>query len=247
MTRQGRQEPQGAQIPSFAGAVAGTRPGRRSGEMGGVLSLGRHPSASALGQVAPTFSLLGHRKAPDSASPSVADLIERMDSATPEAESDTVFHGVATGLFMHVNGDEAGCLGAVRPEREVMPYKAEIFDTDPPDLVEALGDLQTAPIEADGLDFPLPETGTLMHAEKVLRRLYEIVPRLYYVYPMDPGDIAIDAPGANGQSAIFYCYPDESVYCCVNLRGNVVTTVCKSLGDFPDPRVRDALVKMEKS
>lgn len=259
MTRQGQQPHESTRIPPLVGAVAEPRPARPSC----VLSSGQHSFTSVPWQVEPDTSLLEHGRAPDSASPSVAVLIERMGSTTPEMESGDVFHGAVPGLFGHVNGEEADryiaedgpdhpvwvkiCPNPIRPRREIMPYRTEVSDTDPPDLVEALGELQTVPIEADEMGFSQPETDTIRRAEKVLRQLYGVVPRRYFVYPMDPGDVAVGAPGSRGHSVVFYCFPDGSIHCYVNLQGDVTATVYRTTDEFPDLRVREALAKMERS
>lgn len=124
-------------------------------------------------------------------------------------------------------------------------HRVTVRDSDPPDLVEALQELGNVCVEAEEMGGALPTPGTIRRAETVLRKLYGVSPRLYFAHLVADGDIAVDAPGKEGQSAVFCCSPDGSVDCSVNLQGDFSSKKYNPGDEFPDFFVRDALAKME--
>ena len=85
--------------------------------------------------------------------------------------------------------------------------KANTDASEPPDLVEALLDLYSAPKVAEEEGDVVPEEQALQKAERVLRAVYRADPRPYSVYPMSDGDIAIDAHTPHGTKVIVMCDP----------------------------------------
>ena len=81
----------------------------------------------------------------------------------------------------------------------------KIDASDPPDLAEALLDLYDAPRIAEEDGDVVPDRGTLLRAEDILRAIYRTDPRPYSVYPMPDGDIAIDAHSPQGSKVVMMC------------------------------------------
>lgn len=126
-------------------------------------------------------------------------------------------------------------------------HRIAIRDSDPPDLVEALKDLDEAREEAEEQEYVPPSASTLVHAEAVLRKIYEASSRPYIVYPMPDDEIAIYAPGKRGESAVLYCFPDGSTSCRVNMQGDFSGMEYGPNDLLPDRFLREVLAHMEES
>ena len=86
------------------------------------------------------------------------------------------------------------------PAARVDPVQPAVYD----DLDGALRDLKGAIAEADEEGFPRPSDMALANAERLLRQIYEILPRRIEVYPTPDAEIALDAPSERG-SVILLC------------------------------------------
>ncbi len=119
-------------------------------------------------------------------------------------------------------------------------------DSVPPELAEALFQLgRVRPWAASEEGYAVPSDDTLANAERLLRGMFDAVPRQYFVYPMSDGRVAIDAPRKNGDSAIVYCNPDGGVWCFVDRdgRGDEFREHGTAEG-LPDAFLRDVLAEM---
>lgn len=138
------------------------------------------------------------------------------------------------------------------PTRKVAPTDTDPCDRDrwvregdSPELAEALRDLAGAIEEADENGFDRPPHAALDTARSVLRKVHGVSPRIYFVYPMPEGDIAVDAPGKVGQSVILFCDASGRVTCCVNRQGNWQSKEYPDVDSLPDPFLRKILADME--
>ena len=86
-------------------------------------------------------------------------------------------------------------------------------------LADALEDLHDATEEAMEDGFPVPSRELLDASEQLLKKLYEVWPHRFEVYPMPDGEIAIDAPNRRGSSVLVMCEPGGGVLCMVNNEG----------------------------
>lgn len=123
----------------------------------------------------------------------------------------------------------------------------QFADTDPPELADALQDLDEICEEAEENGYVPPSVSTIRHADTVLRRLYKAYPRLYIVYSMPDDEIGIYAPGKEGESAVLYCFPDGSTHCHVNMQGSVTRTECQTIDRLFDPPLRKVFEQLKRN
>ena len=117
--------------------------------------------------------------------------------------------------------------------------------TKPPtaELDEALKDLAEAVEEATEEGYPIPSPLALSNAEALLRRMYDIMPMQYEVYPNPYGEIAIDAPG-EGSSIIMLCGPDGGLIYLANLPDGYKRLSFASVEELPDDFLSQALASL---
>ena len=123
--------------------------------------------------------------------------------------------------------------------------KANTDASEPPDLVEALLDLYSAPKVAEEEGDVVPEEQALQKAERVLRAVYRADPRPYSVYPMSDGDIAIDAHTPHGTKVIVMCDPNGSARCLVHIDGEFSQRSYDDPNIIPDRFIIDALERTQ--
>lgn len=83
-------------------------------------------------------------------------------------------------------------------------------------LTDASVELSHAVVEAGEEGFHIPSDLALVTAERLLRRMYEIAPQRFEVYPTPDAEIAIRAL-APRRSVILLCKPEGGALCLVNL------------------------------
>ena len=116
----------------------------------------------------------------------------------------------------------------------------------PPDLRDALRDLDQATDEAREEGFPAPSGKALESARRLLYAMYRISPRRFEIYPTPDGEIAIDAPGGPGRSVLLLCDSDGAALCLVNMNGAHRRTRYSDTRGLPDGFVRGALAELEQ-
>ena len=116
----------------------------------------------------------------------------------------------------------------------------------PPDLRDALRDLDQATDEAREEGFPAPSGKALESARRLLYAMYRISPRRFEIYPTPDGEIAIDAPGGPGRSVLLLCDSDGAALCLVNMNGAHRRVRYSDTRGLPDGFVRGALAELEQ-
>ena len=116
----------------------------------------------------------------------------------------------------------------------------------PPDLCDALRDLDQAKDEAREEEFPVPAGKALGNARRLLHAMHRISPRRFEVYPTPDGEIAIDAPGGPGRSVLLLCDSDGGALCLVNMNGAHRRARYSDTRKLPDGLVREALSELEQ-
>ena len=116
----------------------------------------------------------------------------------------------------------------------------------PPDLRDALRDLDQATDEAREEGFPAPSGKALESARRLLYAMYRISPRRFEIYPTPDGEIAIDAPGGPGRSVLLLCDSDGAALCLVNMNGAHRRARYSDTRGLPDGFVREALAELEQ-
>ena len=129
----------------------------------------------------------------------------------------------------------------VERERSSRRRAAPDGDALPPDLAEALDDLREARAEAREEGFPEPSDAALSNADRLLRAMYGIWPRRYWIYPMPDGEIAIDAQAGFDRSIAVLCDPRGGARCLVNIDGRQSRKTYPAARKLPDTFLRDAL------
>ena len=116
----------------------------------------------------------------------------------------------------------------------------------PRDLADALADLADASEEAREDGFPIPDQQLLDASEQLLRKLYDIWPHRFEVYPDQDGAIVIDAPNRRGSSVLVVCEPTGEVLCMVNNEGKHQRKRYTSPDHVPDVFLSEALASLFK-
>ena len=115
----------------------------------------------------------------------------------------------------------------------------------PRDLADALADLADASEEAREDGLPIPEQQLLDASEQILRKLYDIWPHRFEVYPSPDGEIAIDARNDRGAAVLVLCEPGGEVLCLVHTHGEQQSNRYPSTEDLPDDFLSGALASLE--
>ena len=131
-------------------------------------------------------------------------------------------------------------------EQDADARDAKAADGRPPDLCDALRDLDQAKDEAREEEFPVPAGKALGNARRLLHAMYRISPRRFEVYPTPDGEIAIDAQGGPGRSVLLLCDSDGGALCLVNMNGAHRRARYSDTRRLPDGFVREALSELEQ-
>ena len=112
------------------------------------------------------------------------------------------------------------------------------------DLTDALEDLDKAIEEALEEELPIPSQKLLDDSGHLLRRLYEVWPRRFEVYPMPDGEIAIDARNGRGSAILLLCEPAGGVLCLRHIEGVSDRQRYASIDELPDTFLRNSLTSL---
>ena len=115
------------------------------------------------------------------------------------------------------------------------PYRGwSWFTKFEPNLSDALGDLREVRKEASEKEFRRPSDSALANAERILKEMYQIRRIRYEVYPLEDGEVAIDAPGERSTSVFVACEADGSALCIINSGGKDQLQRYTAATDLPD-------------
>ncbi len=109
------------------------------------------------------------------------------------------------------------------------------------DLEAALEDLKECKDEAREQDFPIPTETALHNAERLLRTMFDLLPRRFEVYPMPNGAIAIQASQAPKIAISVLCEPDGGALCLVSAPDHSRRAWYSKAEVLPDGFLYDAL------
>ena len=115
----------------------------------------------------------------------------------------------------------------------------------PPELADALDDLNQARQESQDEGYPTPSDAAIANAHRLLREMSDILPRRFEVYPTQDGEIAIDAPAGHGRSVILLCDSDGGALCLVNNDGDHRRARYSNANKLPDGFLREALDELK--
>lgn len=115
------------------------------------------------------------------------------------------------------------------------------------DLGDALHDLDDARSEAREEGFPIPSETAVRNARSLLRRMYEILPRRFEVYPTPDGEIAIDVPGDPDHSALILLASDGGAQYFGYFDGKRHFVQLPDAGNIADEFLQTALAAINRS
>lgn len=116
-----------------------------------------------------------------------------------------------------------------------------------PELSDALMDLHSLKRIAKEEGEVPPENKTIENAEALLRELFRLSPRPYFVYSMPNGEIAIDADSPRGTKLVLICHPDSSARLLFHADNKTDRKEYRSLNEIPNRFIIDALLKTRKA
>lgn len=113
-------------------------------------------------------------------------------------------------------------------------------------LANALRDLSNVAEEAKEEGYLIPSEITVSSANQLLRKMYDILPLRYEVYPMPDGEVTIDAPTGHGSSVMVVCDSGGGALCLVNIKGESRRARYSTTKMLPDGFICEALKELNK-
>ena len=111
-------------------------------------------------------------------------------------------------------------------------------------LANALRDLHEINDEADAEGIPPPSESAITNADRLIRAIYDILPRQYLVELLPEGIIAITVPGGFQRSVMLLCESDSGVLCSVNMSGKHRRKRYAHADQLPDRFLSEALSEL---
>ena len=114
----------------------------------------------------------------------------------------------------------------------------------PVQLANALRDLHEMNDEADEEGILPPSESAVANADRLIRAIYDILPRQYLVELLPEGVIAITIPGGFRCSVMLLCESEGGVLCSVNMNGEHRRKRHPHANQLPDRLLREALSEL---
>ena len=114
----------------------------------------------------------------------------------------------------------------------------------PVQLANALLDLHEMNDEADEEGIPPPSESAVANADRLIRAIYDILPRQYLVELLPEGVIAITIPGGFRCSVMLLCESEGGTLCSVNMNGENRRKRYPHANQLPDRLLREALSEL---
>ena len=126
----------------------------------------------------------------------------------------------------------------------VLSFEQSSEDAKEEDLANALRDLHEINEEADEEGIPPPSESAIANADRLIRAIYDILPRQYLVELLPEGVIAITVPGGFRCSVMLLCESEGGILCSVNMNGKHQRKRYTHVDQLPDRFLREALSKL---
>ena len=126
----------------------------------------------------------------------------------------------------------------------VLSFEQSSEDAKEEDLANALRDLHEINEEADEEGIPPPSESAIANADRLIRAIYDILPRQYLVELLPEGVIAITVPGGFRCSVMLLCESEGGILCSVNMNGKHQRKRYTHVDQLPDRFLHDALSKL---
>ena len=127
-------------------------------------------------------------------------------------------------------------------EKEEQDISREVFSAE---LAGILSNFREVADEASEEGFPTPSEVATENSEWLIRKIYEISPGSYGVYPTPDGEVAIDIFNGKGSSVILLCDSKGGILCLVNIEGNRRRAHYSQRDTLPDGFIREALTELK--
>lgn len=114
----------------------------------------------------------------------------------------------------------------------------------PVQLASALRDLHEMNDEADEEGIPPPSESAVANADRLIRAIYDILPRQYLVELLPEGVVAITIPGGFRCSVMLLCESEGGALCSVNMNGEHRRKRYSHAGQLPDRFLRKVLSEL---
>ena len=114
----------------------------------------------------------------------------------------------------------------------------------PVQLANTLRDLHEMNDEADEEGIPPPSELAVANANRLIRAIYDILPRQYLVELLPEGVIAITIPGGFRCSVMLLCESEGGALCSVNMNGKHRRKRYPHANQLPDRLLREALSEL---
>ncbi len=111
-------------------------------------------------------------------------------------------------------------------------------------LANALRDLYEINDEADEEGIQPPSELAIANADRLIRSIYDILPRQYLVELLPEGVIAITVSGGFRRSVMLLCESDGGALCSVNMNGQHRRERYVHANQLPDGFLREALSEL---
>lgn len=105
--------------------------------------------------------------------------------------------------------------------------------TVPPEVMAALDAVQD---EAREEGYPVPSDALVDDARALLRKVYQVAPVGYAIYPMENGEIAIHASNEPKGAVVITCHPHDT-WCVVSIGKSRRRAWFQDMAELPDPFV----------
>lgn len=126
----------------------------------------------------------------------------------------------------------------------ILPFEQSSEDAKEEDLADALLDLQEINDEADEEGMPPPSELAIANADRLIREIYDILPRQYLVELLPEGVIAITVPGGFRCSVMLLCESEGGALCSINMNGEHRRKRYPHADQLPDRFLREALSEL---
>ena len=112
------------------------------------------------------------------------------------------------------------------------------------DLSQALKSLYEIEADALSMGHEVPGKDVVKDTERILRKIYQYLPRQYDVSSMSKGRIGIDVDGGFGRSLLLVCEPGGNALCVVTIDQVSRRARYEDSRFLPDDFVKEALRQM---
>ena len=113
-------------------------------------------------------------------------------------------------------------------------------------LTQTLEQLDQVVDEAQSEGYETPNSIAIVHARRIVKRLYVHLVYPIQVYPMPDGEVAVDITNGEGGSVLILCCSDGSTLCFVNIDGNQRRAHYSNSDILPDGFMQEALEELQK-